>query len=190
MGAIVVITEVNPLRALEAVMDGYRVLPMLAAAEIGDLFVTATGDVHVLDKQHFQRMRDGVILANSGHFNVEINVQELDNLATEIRTPRENVRQYVLPEGRCINLLADGRLVNLSAAEGHPSAVMDMSFANQALCIEYLAQHPRNLSPAVYPVPRQIDEQIARLKLQGLGVQIDTLTDVQRDYLKSWKSGT
>ena len=190
MGASVVITEVDPLRALEAVMDGYRVLPVLAAAEVGDLFVTATGDVHVLDTPHFQRMKDGAILANSGHFNVEINIEALASLATEVCTPREHLRQYVLPGGRRINLLADGRLVNLSAAEGHPSAVMDMSFANQALCIEYLAQHARDLSPTVYPVPRQIDEQVARLKLQALGVQIDTLTDEQRDYLKSWKSGT
>jgi adenosylhomocysteinase len=190
MGANVVVTEVDPLRALEAVMDGYRVMPMLEAAEIGDIFVTAAGDINVLDKRHFQLMKDGAILANSGHFNIEINITALEAMATEIRSPRENVNQYVIAEGRHINLLAEGRLVNLSAAEGHPGAVMDMSFANQALCVEYLTKHAGLLSPAVHPVPPQIDEDIARLKLNAMGVEIDSLTDEQQDYLTSWKSGT
>jgi len=190
MGANVVITEVDPLRALEAVLDGYRVMPMLEAAEIADILVTATGDINVLDRPHFERMKDGVILANSGHFNVEINIDALEKMAAEVRTPRTSVRQYVLPDGRRLNLLAEGRLVNLSAAEGHPSAVMDMSFANQALSVEYLATKGNSLSPAVHPVPKEIDRQVAWLKLNAMGVQIDTLTDRQRDYLASWKAGT
>jgi adenosylhomocysteinase len=190
MGASVVITEVDPLRSLEAVMDGHRVMPMLEAAATGDIFVTATGDINVLDKQHFQRMKDNAILANSGHFNVEINVSALEGLARESCSPREHVRQYVLPDGRRINLLAEGRLVNLSAAEGHPSAVMDMSFANQALCVEYLTKHGGDLLPAVYPVPQELDDDIARLKLSTMGIEIDTLTGEQRDYLTSWRSGT
>jgi adenosylhomocysteinase len=190
MGANVVVTEVDPLRGLEAVMDGYRVMPMLNAAEIAEIFVTATGDIHVLDKRHFERMNDGAILANSGHFNVEINSAALEAMATETRSPREDVRQYVFADGRRINLLAEGRLVNLSAAEGHPSAVMDMSFANQALCVEYLAKHGADLARAVHPVSKEIDEEIARHKLTAMGVEIDTLTDEQRNYLTSWKSGT
>jgi adenosylhomocysteinase len=190
MGANVVITEVDSLRALEAVMDGYRVMPMVEAAEIAEIIVTATGDINVLDTQHLERLNDGAILANSGHFNVEINIAALEAMATEIRSPRENVRQYVLHDGRCINLLAEGRLVNLSAAEGHPSAVMDMSFANQVLCVEYFAKHGADLPRAVHPVPREIDEEIARHKLTAMGVEIDTLTDEQRDYLTSWKSET
>jgi adenosylhomocysteinase len=190
MGANVIVTEVDPLRALEAVMDGYRVMPMLEAAEIGDIFVTATGDIHVLDEPHFLRMKDGAILANSGHFNVEVNVATLAAIAQEVREPRRHVRQYVLSNGRRINLLADGRLVNLSAAEGHPSAVMDMSFANQALCVEFLAKQGRNLSSAVHPVPEMIDQEIARLKLHAMGVAIDQLTREQRAYLTSWKAGT
>jgi adenosylhomocysteinase len=190
MGANVVITEVDPLRGLEAVMDGYRVMPMLQAAEVGDIFVTATGDLNVLDTRHFRRMKDGVILANSGHFNVEINIPALEAMAAETRSPREDVRQYVLPDGRHINLLAGGRLVNLSAAEGHPSAVMDMSFANQALCVEYLAGHGGDLPSAVHPVPNEIDKDVARLKLSAMRIEMDELTDEQRDYLTSWKSGT
>ena len=189
MGANVVITEVDPLRALEAVMDGYRVMPMLKAAEISDIFVTATGDIHVLDKRHFERIKDGAILANSGHFNVEINIAALEAMATQVRSPRENVRQHVLADGRRINLLAEGRLVNLSAAEGHPSAVMDMSFANQALCVEYLAKHGADLPRAVHPVPKRIDEDIARHKLSALSIEIDTLTNEQHEYLTSWKVG-
>ncbi len=190
MGAVVVVTEVDPLRALEAVMDGYRVMSMVEAAAVADIVVTATGDTDVLARRHFRCMKDGAILANSGHFNVEINVVDLEAMATEVRCPRENVRQYVMPDGRRLNLLAEGRLVNLSAAEGHPSAVMDMSFANQARCVEYLVKHGRGLSRTVHPVPKVIDEDIARLKLNAMGVDIDTLTNEQRDYLTSWKTGT
>jgi adenosylhomocysteinase len=190
MGANVVITEVDPLRALEALMDGYGVMPMLEACEIGDVLVTATGDINALDRPHFEKMKDGVILANSGHFNVEINTDALEDQAAEVRTPRKPVRQYVLPDGRRLNLLAEGRLVNLSAAEGHPSAVMDMSFANQALSVEYLATKGDLLSLAVHPVPKEIDQQVAWLKLNAMGVEIDTLTDKQQDYLASWKAGT
>lgn len=189
MGANVVVTEVDPLRALEAAMDGYRVLPMSKAAEVGDVFVTATGDIAVIDAAHFQRMKDGAILANSGHFNVEINIVALEAMAVEIATVRDHVQAYTLPDGRRLHLLTEGRLVNLSAAEGHPSAVMDMSFANQALCVEYLAQQPR-LSCSVHRVPDDIDTEVARLKLQSLGLQIDTLTDQQRQYLSSWQTGT
>ena len=190
MGANVIITEVDPLFALEAFMDGYRVMPMLEAAEIGDILVTATGDINVLDRPHFERMKDGVILANSGHFNAEINIDALQQMATEIREPRMSVRQYVLPDGRRLNLLSEGRLVNLSAAEGHPSAVMDMSFANQAMCVEYLATKGGSLSLGVHPVPKAIDQQVAWLKLKAMGVEIDTLSDRQRDYLTSWRAGT
>ncbi len=190
MGANVVITEVNPLRALEAVMDGYRVMPMLEAAKVGDIFVTSTGDINVIDRPHLEVMKDGAILANSGHFNVEINIPALEEMAVEKKRVRPNVEQYILPDGRRINLLAEGRLVNLAAAEGHPSAVMDMSFANQALCIAYLAKHGRTLEKQVYPVPREIDEEVARLKLKALGVEIDTLTPEQEKYLSSWEEGT
>ncbi len=190
LGANVIVTEVNPLRALEAVMDGYRVLPMLKAAKIGDIFVTSTGDVHVLDKHHFEAMKDGAILANSGHFNVEINIPALEAMAGEVRDIRPSVQQYVLTDGRRINLLGEGRLVNLAAAEGHPSAVMDMSFANQALCTEYIAKNHATLERTVYSVPEEIDRDIARLKLEAMGVEIDTLTDAQVRYLTSWEEGT
>jgi adenosylhomocysteinase len=190
MGAQVVITEVDPLRALEAMMDGFRVMGMLEAVKTADIVVTATGDVNVLDRPHFECMRDGVILANSGHFNVEINIAALEAMATAVCSPRTNVRQYQMSDRRRINLLAEGRLVNLSAAEGHPSAVMDMSFANQALCVEYLVKHRGELAAAVHAVPRAIDEEVARLKLDAMGIHIDQLTDEQQRYLKSWKSGT
>ncbi len=190
MGANVVVTEVEPIRALEAVMDGFRVMCMMEAAEVGDIFVTATGDTDVLDKRHFERMKDGAILANSGHFNVEINVASLEAMATAVCSPRKNVQQYEMTDRRRINLIAEGRLVNLSAAEGHPSAVMDMSFANQALCVEYLAKHGGEFTPAVHAVPRAIDEDVARLKLDAMGIKVDELTDKQRRYLKSWKTGT
>ena len=190
MGANVVVTEVDPLRALEAIMDGYRVMPMLEAARIGDIFVTSTGDINVLDKHHFEVMKDGVILANSGHFNVEINIPALQAAAKEVRSVRTSVQQYVLAGGRCINLLGEGRLVNLAAAEGHPSAVMDMSFANQALCAEYIAQNHKTLEHTVYAVPEEIDRNIARLKLRAMGMEIDTLTDEQTRYLTSWEEGT
>ncbi|HDN80674.1 MAG TPA: adenosylhomocysteinase [Chloroflexi bacterium] len=190
MGANVIITEVNPLRALEAVMDGYRVMPMREAAKIGDIFVTSTGDINVIDRQHFEVMKDGAILANSGHFNVEINIPALEGMAVEKRRIRPSVDQYVLPDGRRINLLAEGRLVNLAAAEGHPSAVMDMSFANQALCIAYLVKNGEKLEKKVYPVPKEIDREVARLKLRALGIEIDTLTPEQEKYLSSWEEGT
>ncbi len=190
MGAKVIITEVNPLRALEALMDGYWVMPMREAARIGDIFVTATGDINVIDREHFLVMKDGVILANSGHFNVEINISALEELAVEKVRIRPNVDQYILPDGRRINLLAEGRLVNLAAAEGHPSAVMDMSFSNQALSVAYLVKNGHALEKKVYPVPREIDEEVARLKLRSLGVEIDTLTPEQEKYLSSWEEGT
>jgi len=170
MGANVVVTEVDPLRALEAVMDGFRVMPMLKAARIGDILVTSTGDINVIDRQHFEVMKDGAILANSGHFNVEINIGALEEMAVEKRRVREGVEEYVLPDGRRLNLLGEGRLVNLACAEGHPSAVMDMSFANQALSVEYLAKRGGELDKKVYPVPEELDREIARLKLRALGV--------------------
>jgi len=190
MGANVVVTEVDPLRALEAVMDGFRVMPMLEAARIGDIFVTSTGDISVIDRQHFEVMKDGAILANSGHFNVEINIEALEEMAVEKRRVREGVEEYVLPDGRRLNLLGEGRLVNLACAEGHPSAVMDMSFANQALSVEYLAKRGGELDKKVYPVPEELDKEIARLKLKALGVEIDRLTPEQEEYLRSWKRGT
>ncbi len=190
MGANVVVTEVDPLRALEAVMDGYRVMPMQEAARIGDIFVTSTGDKHVIDRPHLEVMKDGAILANSGHFNVEINIPALQELAVAVRHPRPFVEQFVLADGRRISLLGEGRLINLAAAEGHPSAVMDMSFANQALCAEYMVQHAGQLERTVYPVPETIDREIARLKLQAMGIQIDTLTPEQARYLSSWEEGT
>jgi len=190
MGANVVVTEVDPLRALEATMDGHRVMPMLKAAKIGDIFVTSTGDVHVLDRHHFEVMKDGAILANSGHFNVEINIPALEAIAKEVRPIRPSVQQFVLADGRCINLLGEGRLINLAAAEGHPSAVMDMSFANQSLCAEYIAKNHDTLERTVYTVPEELDRDIARLKLTAMGIEIDTLTDEQMRYLTSWEEGT
>lgn len=190
MGASVVITEVDPLRALEAVMDGFRVMPMSEAAEIGEIFVTATGDVNVLDRHHFEVMRDGAILANSGHFNVEINIPALEKLAVEVREPRAGVGQYFMADGRRLSLLGEGRLVNLAMAEGHPASVMDMSFANQALGIEYLIRKGSTLEKKVYPVPEEIDAEIARLKLAAMGLEIDTLTPEQEKYLSSWEEGT
>ena len=190
MGANVIVTEVNPLRALEAVMDGFRVMPMMEAARIGDIFVTSTGDINVIDRQHMEVMKDGVILANSGHFNVEINIPALEDMAVEVRHVRHSVDQYILPDGRRINLLAEGRLVNLAAAEGHPASVMDMSFANQALAVEYMVKHGRELEKKVYSVPEEIDREIARLKLASMGIEIDTLTEEQERYLRSWEEGT
>jgi adenosylhomocysteinase len=190
MGANVVITEVDPLRALEAVMDGYRVLPMADAAKIGDFFVTLTGDIQVIRQEHFPLMKDGAIVANSGHFNVELDLEGLDKIATKKRRIREFVEEYTLSNKKKINVLGEGRLVNLAAAEGHPSSVMDMSFANQALSCEYLAKSAGELEKRVYRVPRQIDQEIARLKLHAMGVKIDTLTPEQADYLVSWEMGT
>ncbi|MGQ9552574.1 MAG: adenosylhomocysteinase [Anaerolineae bacterium] len=190
LGANVVITEVNPLRALEAVMDGYRVMPMLEAAAIGDIFVTATGDVNVIDRQHIERMKDGAILANSGHFNVEINIPALQEMATVVRRLRPSVEQFVMPDGRRIALLGEGRLINLAAAEGHPASVMDMSFANQSLSLEYMVRNAANLEKRVYSVPEEIDTAIAALKLQSMGIACDKLSDEQQRYLSSWESGT
>jgi adenosylhomocysteinase len=190
MGARVIVTEVDPLRALEAVMDGFEVMTMEQAAKIGDIFVTATGDKNVIDGRHFPYLKDGAILCNSGHFNVEINIPELEKLAVEKRRVRDSVDQYILRDGRRINLLAEGRLVNLAAAEGHPSSVMDMSFANQALSVEYLVKHGKSLPKNVFPVPTEIDKEIARLKLEAMGITIDKLTPEQEAYLASWEEGT
>jgi adenosylhomocysteinase len=190
MGAKVVVTEVDPLRALEAVMDGYQVMTMDEAAAVGDIFVTVTGDLNVLDRQHFERMKDGAILANSGHFNSEINLKALDALASQVRQVREYVQEFRLDDGRRLHVLGEGRLINLAAAEGHPAAVMDMSFANQALSLEYLVQNRSALGPQVYDVPKEIDEEVARLKLTALGVRIDALTDEQKRYISSWEEGT
>ena len=190
LGARTVVTEVDPLRALEAVMDGFEVMTMEQAAKIGDIFVTATGDKNVIDERHFSHMKDGAIISNSGHFNVEINIPELEKISVEKRHVREFVDQYILKDGRRINLLAEGRLVNLAAAEGHPSSVMDMSFANQALSAEYLVKHGKTLAKSVFPVPTNIDKEIARLKLEAMGITIDVLTPEQEKYLSSWEEGT
>ncbi len=190
MGANVIITEIDPMKALEAVMDGFRVMPMLDAAREGDVFVTSTGDIHVIDTQHYAVMKDGAVLCNSGHFNVELNLPALEEMAVEVRQPRQFIQQYVLQDGRRINVLGEGRLVNLATAEGHPASVMDMSFANQALSAEYMKRNAANLKPAVYRVPVEIDKEIARLKLNAMGVQIDTLTPEQARYLASWQEGT
>jgi adenosylhomocysteinase len=190
MGAHVIVTEVDPMRALEAVMDGYEVLPMARAAEIGDIFVTATGDKGVITRAHMERMKDGAILANTGHFNVEIEIPGLRSLATETRLAREYVEEFRLEDGRRLFLIADGRLVNLAAAEGHPAQVMDMSFANQALAAEFAVQNAGSLERKVYPVPEDIDNEIARLKLATMGIDIDRLTEEQAKYLASWDEGT
>ena len=190
MGAHVIVTEVDPLRALEAAMDGYEVLPMERAAEIGDIFVTATGDKSVITSEHMLRMKDGAVLANTGHFNVEIEIPALRSLAVETRTMRQFVDEFRLEDGRRLYLIADGRLVNLSAAEGHPAQVMDMSFANQALSAEWVVTNAASLERHVYPVPEEIDKEIARLKLETMGVAIDELTDEQARYLASWDEGT
>ncbi len=190
MGAHVVVTEVEPLRALEAVMDGFPVMPMTRAAEVGDVFVTVTGNTTVMSSDHFGRLKDGAILANAGHFNVEIDLATLAAMARGTRTVRPFVDEYTLQNGRRIYVLGEGRLINLAAAEGHPAAVMDMSFANQALSAEYMVKRGRTLEKRVHGVPREIDLEIARLKLAALGVEIDELTGAQRDYLTSWTHGT
>jgi adenosylhomocysteinase len=189
LGANVIITEVQPTRALEAVMNGLRAMPIAEAATIGDIFVTATGDINVIRKEHMQKMKDGAIMANSGHFNVEINIKDLESLSTAKRTMRPNLEEYTLKDGRKLFLLAEGRLVNLAAAEGHPSEVMDMSFANQALCSEYIAKTAK-LTPKVFTVPKEIDEKVAELKLKTIGVKIDELTTEQKKYLSTWEMGT
>jgi adenosylhomocysteinase len=189
-GADVVITEVDSVKALEAAMDGFRVMKMDEAAREGDIFVTVTGDVNVLDRKHFDVMKDGAILANSGHFNSEINLKALDAISTGVRQVRPSVQEYKMGDGRRLHVLGEGRLINLAAAEGHPAAVMDMSFANQALCAEYMAQNAKHLENRVYDVPDDIDAEVARLKLKAMGIQIDTLTEEQQRYLSSWEEGT
>ncbi|HEC67775.1 MAG TPA: adenosylhomocysteinase [Candidatus Desulfofervidus auxilii] len=190
MGAKVVITEVNPLRALEATMDGFQVMPIAQAAKIGDFFVTVSGDINVIRKEHFLLMKDGAILANSGHFDVEIDKKSLQKMAKSVRKIREFVDEYVLENNRRIYLLGEGRLINLAAAEGHPSSVMDMSFANQALTADYLVKEGDKLEKKVYSVPEHIDREIARLKLKSMGIEIDTLTSEQEKYLSTWEMGT
>ncbi len=190
MGANVIVTEVDPLRALEAAMDGYRVMPMSEAAAIGDIFVTLTGDAQVIRREHFEAMKDGAIVANSGHFNVEIDISALEEMSTKRRRIRRDVEEFTLADGRKINLLGEGRLINLAAAEGHPSSVMDMSFANQALSAEWGLANADDLETKVYSVPREIDEEIARLKLKSMNIEIDELTSEQREYLASWQLGT
>jgi len=190
MGAKVIITEVNPLHALEAAMDGYQVMPIAQAAKIGDIFITVSGDVSLLRREHFLKMKDGAILANAGHFNVEIDIPALKKLSKSIRDIREFVKEYKLKSGKALYLLGEGRLINLAAAEGHPASVMDMSFANQALAAEYVVKNHKKLRRKVYNVPRDIDERIAFLKLKSLGIKIDTLTKQQKKYLSSWESGT
>jgi adenosylhomocysteinase len=190
MGSKVFVCEVDPVKALEAKMDGFEVLPMIEAAKIGDIFVTATGDKDVIRKMHFLKMKSGAILANAGHFNVEINVDELKALSQKRRVIRDNVEEYQLKNGKKIYLLAEGRLINLAGAEGHPSEVMDMSFANQALVAQWLREKEGNLEPRVYKVPEKIDNEIATLKLRALGAKIDKLTPEQKKYLASWQEGT
>ena len=190
MGAHVLVTEVDPMRALEAAMDGFEVLPMEQAAAVGDIFCTATGDKNVIARAHMERMKDGSILCNTGHFNVEIEIGALRSLASESREAREFVEEFTLEDGRRLYLIADGRLVNLAAAEGHPAIVMDMSFANQALSAEYVVQNAASLEKKVYVVPKEIDEEIARLKLATMGIDIDTLSEEQAKYLASWDEGT
>lgn len=190
LGAQVIITEVQPIPALEAAMDGYQVMPLIKACETGEVFITATGDTNVIDKAHISRMKDGAILANSGHFNVEINIPALESLAKSKKRIRSSVDEYTLGDGRRIYLLSEGRLVNLAAAEGHPASVMDMSFADQALCLEYLTKMKGKLKPAVYPVPEEIDQEVGKLKLASMNITIDSLTKEQKKYLESWEEGT
>ena len=190
MGAHVIVTEVDPLRALEAVMDGYTVMPMAQAARIGDIFCTVTGDIHVIRQEHYRVMKDGAIVCNSGHFNVELDIEALEELSVKKRRIREFVDEYTLEDGRRINLLGEGRLINLAAAEGHPASVMDMSFANQALSAEYMVREGDRLEKRVYSVPEEIDREIAELKLKSMGIEIDSLTEEQEEYLASWEMGT
>ncbi len=191
MGAIVIVTEVDPLRALEAAMDGFLVMPMSEAARVGDVFCTVTGDTSCIRKEHFSVMKGGAIVCNSGHFNVELNIPDLESIAVKVnKGVRNHIDEYVLADGRSINLLAEGRLVNLAAAEGHPASVMDMSFAVQALTTEYVVKNQKKLKPKVYDVPREIDAWVARLKLKSMGIEIDTLTPEQEKYLASWDMGT
>ena len=190
MGSNVIVTEIDPLKALEAVMDGFRVMTMAEAAKIGDIFCTLTGDINVIDQNHFEVMKDGCIVANSGHFNVEINIPALEKMSGDKRLVRPFVDQYTLPDGRRIHILGEGRLINLASAEGHPASVMDMSFANQALSAEYMLKNYKTLGKKVYSVPEEIDHEIARLKLEAMGITIDKLSEQQTNYLNSWQEGT
>jgi adenosylhomocysteinase len=190
MGSQVIVTEVEPLRALEAVMDGFQVMPITEAVRVGDIFITATGNKNVISREHFQAMKDGAILANSGHFNVEIDIPTLESLATSKQRLRPFVDEYALKDGRRLYLLGEGRLINLAAAEGHPASVMDMSFANQALCLEYIVKNRGKLEAKVYSVPQEIDKQVARLKLGSMAINIDSLNQAQKEYLESWEEGT
>jgi|TARA_Y100000310_G_scaffold256964_1_gene264909 adenosylhomocysteinase len=190
LGSQVIITEVEPVRALEAMMDGLQVMPLLEAAREGDIFITISGDKHVITKSHLEVMKDGAILANSGHFNVEIDIPALESMAQAKRRLRSFIDDYTLQDGRHLYLLGEGRLINLAAAEGHPASVMDMSFANQALCLEYMAKNRESLKAKVYPVPQEIDKRVAELKLSSMGIEIDTLTAEQKKYLSSWQEGT
>ena len=190
-GRDVIVTEIDPLKALEAVMDGFEVMPMKDAAKIGDIFCTVTGDINVVDKPHFEVMKDGAIVANSGHFNVEINIPALEKMSKgKPNLVRPFVEQYTTTDGRKINILGEGRLINLAAAEGHPASVMDMSFANQALAAEYMVKNASTLEKKVYSVPAEIDAEIARIKLEAMGITIDKLSDAQLKYLNSWQEGT
>ncbi len=190
MGANVIVTEINPVKAIEAVMDGFRVLPMAEAAALGDIFVTVTGNKHVIRGEHFAAMKDGAIVCNSGHFDIEIDLKSLGAEATDVKDVRNFTQEYRLKNGKSVIVLGEGRLVNLAAAEGHPSAVMDMSFANQALAVEYLVKNKGSLAPGLHSIPTELDQEIARLKLQAMGIAIDTLTDEQVEYINSWTSGT
>ena len=190
LGAQVIVTEVEPLRALEAVMDGYQVMPLMEATKVGEVFITIAGDKNVIDKAHLQAMKNGTILANSGHFNIEINIPALESMAHSKQRIRPFMDEYTLNDGRRLYLLGEGRLINLAAAEGHPASVMDMSFANQALCLEYIAKNKNRLKTKVYPVPEEIDKQVAQLKLNSMGIDIDSLTPEQEKYLTSWEEGT
>jgi adenosylhomocysteinase len=190
MGANTIVVEVDPVRALEAVMDGHKVMSMNEAAKVGDVFLTVTGGLNAIDKHHFEDMKDGAIVANSGHFNVEINVESLEEMAETKRSVREFVEEYTVEDGRKIFLLAEGRLINLAAAEGHPASVMDMSFANQALASEYIVENHAKLDPGVYTLPSEIDSESASIKLGAMGIGFDTLTTEQEKYLNSWELGT
>jgi adenosylhomocysteinase len=190
MGSHVIVTEVNPIRALEAVMDGFTVMSSMEAARVGEVFITVTGGLHTVGRQHLEVMADGAIIANSGHFNVEIDIPALEAISTGHRTVRDYVEEYTTKDGRHLYLLGEGRLINLAAAEGHPSAVMDMSFANQALSVEYLIKNRGNLAPGVHVVPVATDQEVGRLKLESMGVKIDKLSAEQQKYQESWESGT
>ena len=190
LGANVIVTEIDPTKAIEAVMDGYRVMSMDEAAKIGDVFCTVTGNKSVLRKEHFEAMKDGAIISNSGHFNVEIDIPALEKMSSSKRTTRNFVEEYSLKDGRKINLLGEGRLINLASAEGHPPSVMDMSFADQALSVEYLVKHHATLEKKVFPVPEELDKRVAKLKLESMGIKIDRLTLEQEEYLASWSEGT